>query len=205
MDRATTSKEGRRQLPGDVPGGGRESAPRYGGAFSTKREALIRKQWVAGELAAARIPDLRLLAAEAPKAPTLADAAEAWRTSRVDVAAQTGKIHRSDVARIFRVAPKLRTKRIDQLEVADVAVIVAALTEARYKRETISKSRDALAMTLDFYDVKPNPARDKRVKLPKERRPHVPPPLAEHVERIAEVLPRRHVLPLLVIDECGPE
>ena len=59
-------------------------------------------------------------------------------------------------------------------------------------------------MTLDHHRVEPNVARDKRVKLPKERRPHVPPPLAEHVERIAEVLPRHHVLPLLIVDECGP-
>src|SRR5436190_1719919 len=29
-------------------------------------------------------------------------------------------------------------------------------------------------------------------------------PLAEHVERVAETLPRHHVLRFLVIDECGP-
>ena len=59
-------------------------------------------------------------------------------------------------------------------------------------------------MVLDHYELDPNPARDKRVKLPRERRAHVPPPLAEHVERVAELLPRRHVLPLLIVDECGP-
>jgi len=42
------------------------------------------------------------------------------------------------------------------------------------------------------------------VKLPRERKAHVPPPLAEHVERVAERMPRHHVLPLLIIDECGP-
>ena len=82
--------------------------------------------------------------------------------------------------------------------------LVAALADAGYKRDTISKSRDALAQALDHCGVDPNPARDKRVKLPKERKPHVPPPLAEHVERVAERLPRDHVLPLLIIDECGP-
>jgi integrase len=59
-------------------------------------------------------------------------------------------------------------------------------------------------MVLDHYAIDPNPARDKRVKLPRERKAHVPPPLAEHVERVAERLPRHHVLPLLIIDECGP-
>ena len=41
--------------------GGRESASRYAGAFPTIREALIRKQWVAGELAAMRVPNVKLL------------------------------------------------------------------------------------------------------------------------------------------------
>jgi len=59
-------------------------------------------------------------------------------------------------------------------------------------------------MTLDFYNLEPNVARDTRVKLPKERRAHIPPPLAEHVERVAQTMPRAYVLPLLVIEECGP-
>ncbi len=57
---------------------------------------------------------------------------------------------------------------------------------------------------LEYAGVDPNPARDKHVRLPKERKPHVPPPLAEHVERVAERVPRDLVLPLLVVDECGP-
>ena len=57
---------------------------------------------------------------------------------------------------------------------------------------------------LDHYGVDPNPVRDERVRLPKERKPHIPPPLAEHVERVAETVAREYVLPLLVIDECGP-
>jgi len=58
-------------------------------------------------------------------------------------------------------------------------------------------------MTLDHNRVESNVVRDPRVKLPKERKPHVPPPLAEHVERAAETLPRHHILPLLIVDECG--
>ena len=40
--------------------------------------------------------------------------------------------------------------------------------------------------------------------MPRERRTHIPPPLADHVERVAELLAPQYVLPLLVIDECGP-
>ena len=38
--------------------GGREAVMRYGGSFKTLREATIRKNWIAGELAALRVPDL---------------------------------------------------------------------------------------------------------------------------------------------------
>jgi integrase len=71
-------------------------------------------------------------------------------------------------------------------------------------RETLRKTRTALAQCLDHHGVDPNPARDDRVKLPKERKAHIPPPLAEHVERVVNAVAREYVLPLLVIDECGP-
>jgi integrase len=200
--RERKTKDGRRFVV-QFRVGGRETKVRYGGSFRTKQLALLRGGWIASELAAGRVPDLKLVQVEKPLAPTLAEAAETWRASRVDVEEQTRRMHRSDLARIFKVSPTLRTMRIDELQVDDVTALVTALTEAKYKRETISKSLDALSMTLEHAGVE-NVARDKRVKLPKERKPHIPPPLAEHVERVAERLPRHHVLPLLIVDECGP-
>jgi hypothetical protein len=38
--------------------GGRETSPRYGGMFETKREAIARRAWLLGELAAMRVPDV---------------------------------------------------------------------------------------------------------------------------------------------------
>lgn len=57
--------------------GGRESMLRYAGAFSTLREAKLRRDWVAGELATLRVPDLSFSAGQVA-APTLAEAAERW-------------------------------------------------------------------------------------------------------------------------------
>jgi integrase len=184
--------------------GGRESRVQYGGTFKSLRDATARKNYIVGELAARRVPDLALVEAAAPKLPTLAEAFDAWRASRVDCDEQTRNMHRSAVGRVVEVAPHLSTCRLDELTVDDVAALVASLVEVPYKRETIKKSRSALAQTLDFYRVEPNVARDERVKLPRERKAHIPPPLAEHVERVAETMPREYVLPLLVIDECGP-
>jgi integrase len=196
-----------RQTPGgarryrvEYRAGGRDSRVQYGGSFKTLREATARRNYITGELAALRVPELGLIAVAPAKLPTLAQAFDVWRASRVDVDEQTQFMHRSSVGRIFKVAPHLRSRRVDELEVDEIA----ALAEAGYRRETIRKTRTALAQTLDFYKVGPNVARDERVKLPKERRPHIPPPVAEHVERVAKVMPRAYVLPLLVIDECGP-
>jgi hypothetical protein len=68
--------------------GGRESAHRYAGSFATKSAALARSRWVAGELAALRVPRMKQLD-PTTGAPTLADAAARWRASRVDVAEDT--------------------------------------------------------------------------------------------------------------------
>jgi hypothetical protein len=156
-----TTKDGGKRYRVEFRLGGREAPTRYGGSFRTKREANLRKSWITGELAALRVPDVQLLIAGKLKAPSLAEAADSWRTSRVDVVEQTANMHRSGVGRIFKVAPGLRSRRVDELTVDDVTGLIAALSADGYKRETIKKSGDALAMTLDFFAVDPNPARDR--------------------------------------------
>jgi hypothetical protein len=69
--------------------GGRESTQRYAGSFRTRTEAVERRRWVDGELAAMRVPDLARLGREPARAPTLAGAVAAYRESRIDVAEAT--------------------------------------------------------------------------------------------------------------------
>jgi integrase len=201
--RRRQTAKGKRRFIVEYRIGGRGRPILYGGSFRTAADAAIRKAWISGELAARRLPDLSPLQADPASTPTLGEAAEVWRTSRVDVTEATGRMHRSDLARIFKVAPALRAKRLDQLRVDDVTGLIAAFTAKGYKRSTISKSHAALAMTLDHHGVDPNVARDRRVKLPRERRPHIDPPLAEHVEAVTRAMPPKHVLPLLILDVSG--
>jgi integrase len=201
--RTRTTRAGATRFRVEYRAGGRDFPTVFAGSFRTRREAVLRRAWVAGELAAGRLPELRR-EAQANRAPTLGEAAEAWRASRIDVVEGTANVHRSAFRRIFRLVPALEGRRLDELELEDVQAIVAALVAAGYKRGTIKKSTGSLAQLLDDYRIEPNPARDKRLRLPRERRAHVPPPLAEHVERVAEALPPRYVLPFLVIDEAGP-
>jgi hypothetical protein len=113
--------------------GGRESATRYGGFFKTSREAKERKAWIAGELAARRVPDLRSLEVGRQQAPTVAEAIERWRASRVDVAEGTRVLHR---VALNRVVPILGTKRIDEVTVDDVNAMIGELAESGRKRES---------------------------------------------------------------------
>jgi len=181
------------------PVGGRESMPRYGGAFSTMREAKIRRDWIAGELASRRVPTTGALL-EPLTAPTLGEAYEVWRCSRVDVSQATATYQRSAIRR----AAPLLARRVDTIAASDLASLVGDLAAKGKSRETIRKTITVLAMVLDHAGVTPNPARDRvRVRLPREDRPEIVPPVAEHVEAVYWLLAPAYRLPLLVLDATG--
>jgi hypothetical protein len=58
-------------------------------------------------------------------------------------------------------------------------------------------------MVLDHAGVKPNPARDRRVRLPREDEEEINPPTAEHVEAVYRLMPAKHRLALLWLDWSG--
>jgi hypothetical protein len=130
--------------------GGREAPPRYGGSFRTMREAKIRRDVIAGELAALRVPELRLVAERADR--TLRTAAERWRASRGEVAENTKTRHGLEVNRIL---PLLGSRLLDEITSSDVAEFVAALVTEGYARGTIRKTLQTLAMILDDAGVSP--------------------------------------------------
>jgi hypothetical protein len=53
------TKDGGKRYRVEYRVGGGGTPTRYGGSFKTRREALLRKAWLVGELAAKRSPDLR--------------------------------------------------------------------------------------------------------------------------------------------------
>jgi integrase len=179
--------------------GGRESSPRYAGSFATMREAKIRRDWVAGELAAMRAPDLAALA-EPEAAPTFRESARLWQASRTDVRASTVIQHTTALNRAYGIVGDLARDAIDW---TDVQRMVDELAGAGLARESIRKTKTAAAMVLDHFGVTPNPARDRRVRLPLEEPDEVEPPIADHVEAVAWRLPIDYMLGVLVLDATG--
>lgn len=180
--------------------GGAEGRQLYAGSFKTKRDAEARRRWVEGELAAMRIPDIRRLA-ETAKSPTFREAARLWQVSRIDIRDATRIQHYSA---INRVLPFIGHRRIDEIGAADIAAVIGHLHAAGAARETIRKSRTAIALTLDHAGVSPNPARDGvRVRLPREDPVEIEPPTAAAVEAVARVLPPAYRLALVVLDVTG--
>jgi hypothetical protein len=180
--------------------GGREAKFMSAGSFKTMREARARLQWVSGELAAMRVPDLRHVS-EPVEPVTLEAVAEAWRASRVDIADGTAATHRVNLGRIL---PVLGTRPIDSIRSAEVAKLVVTLAENGLARESIRKTIATLAMVFDYHGVQPNPARDRRtVRLPRDDREEVNPPAADAVYAVYRLLPASYRLPLLVLDATG--
>src|SRR6266542_1865953 len=148
--------------------GGRESAQRYAGSFRTRAEALERRRWLDGELAAMRVPDLSRLDSQPVRAPTLADAVAAYRASRIDIAEAT----RVNIGTSLNlIAGALEAGHpVDAFAPQEIADAVARLHASGYKRETIRKAVTHLACVFDFAEIEPNPGRDKlRVRLPRAR------------------------------------
>lgn len=85
----------------------------------------------------------------------------------------------------------------------DVVDLVAVLHGEGKARESIRKTRTALAMVLDHERINPNPARDPSVKLPREEPEEVQPPSADDVATVYRLVPAKHRLALLWLDWSG--
>jgi integrase len=83
---------------------------------------------------------------------------------------------------------------------ADVQEWIAGLT---LKPASIRRYLATLRAVLDFAGVDPNPARDNRVRLPREQHVPVDPPSAQDVEAIIATIPQRWRLPLRTLEQTG--
>ena len=92
---------------------------------------------------------------------------------------------------------------MDAITADEVANAASTLAASGRKRETIRKSVKYLAAVLEFAGVDPNPARDRRIRLPYEEHVEINPPTAAHVEAVYRSLPSAYRLALLWLDWSG--
>jgi integrase len=177
--------------------GGRETSHRLAGSFTRRKEAEARARWVAGELAAMRTPDLRSLAEREPR--TLAGAAADWQASRIDIAENTARVHRKSLVHVLAA---FGDREPASIAPAEVGAWVGGLA-GRYTPGYVRKIVDALAMVLDHEGITPNPARDRRVRLPRAVLEEIRPPSAEDVEGVLGAVAPRYRLVVVVLDATG--
>ena len=179
--------------------GGRHYPLVHAGSFKTLKEARLRRDLVAGELAAGRDPAeiLRTLAQPSERR-TFAQWATAYESSRVDVAKETATGIESHLKRLL---PTFADRDPATITPSDVMEWVGV--NADLKPASLSRYLATLRLVLDFAGVEPNPARDKRVRLPRIETPEVEPPSAEQVEAIVAHVPRRWRLPLRTLEQTG--
>ena len=169
------------------------------GTFKTEREAKARRDLVAGEIAHGRNPADLLVTLTTVQAPAISFVSwgDRFLESRIDVDPNTIKNYRSATRKI---GEELGSRAPATITATEIAEWIAALAETR-KAGTLQQYLIAFRLVLDHAQVDPNPARDPRVRLPKQVRDEPVPPPAEHVLAILGAMSERYRLLFIVIEQ----
>jgi len=181
--------------------GGRACPIVHAGSFRTQREAKARRDLVAGELAGGRNPAdaLRALSAATTAVVSVDIWAERFIAARIDVDDATRKMYGSHTRTINETCGDRDPLTIAASEVAEW---IAARTETR-KPGTLKQYLNVFRSLLDHAGVEPNPARDPRVKLPKQVRDEANPPPADHFLAILGALLPKWRLFFVTLEQGG--
>lgn len=173
---------------------GRQAALRWGGSFKTLREARLRRDFIAGELAAGRVPVLR--EPEPVAARTVIEAGEEYVASRIDVDEATRLNYSKHLKRLRRLGPM----SVDAVTPADVqAWVVGDMSDL--KPSSVKRYVTTLRQILDFAGRRQdNPAKDPAVRLPQVVQEEVNPPTAAEVATIIAGVPRKWRLAIRLLE-----
>ena len=180
---------------------GRSGAPLlHLGSFPTRSEANIRLKWASELLAAGIRPRLDMLfVTDDSPTLTVAAAVDRYLKQRPDFADRTRDTYRSLMPHISRA---IGPKDVWHISPDDVRELIRVVS-AEVGPDATRSIRGILAGALDHASVKPNPARDSSVKLPRRKTTRMDVPPAEHVETILRALPADLVLPVALLEATG--
>lgn len=191
-----TTKTGKRRFAVRYRLGGRAYPVRNAGSFPTMKEARIRRDLVAGELAAGRNPErlLRTLT-EAPARTRFADVAELYVASRIDLAASTQKTMAKQCS-VFNATHGDRDPH--GIRQADMQRWIG---ECGLKPTTLRKYLITLRGVFDFASVEPNPVANLR--LPRQAHEEISPPSRREVAAILEHISERYRFAARMLEGTG--
>lgn len=192
--RARTTGKGRRF---DViyRRGGRYTRVEHAGTFKTRTEAEARRRAVETWIAEAKDPRVELTR-YTHVGVTVSEAGEAWLRSRRSIGERTRDEYQQ---RVTRLAAGL-DHEVDRLTYQDVNQWIDKLELAP---STVAEYVTTLRAILDHAGVDPNPARDRRVELPRrERRPRELPD-ADTVLHVLRHVNVRYRPVLVLIEQTG--
>jgi integrase len=181
--------------------GGRAYPIVHGGSFKKFREAQERARLIGGELAAGRNPALLLAALTKPPLPveTLRELAPRYEASRVD--RKEGESRRTLSSLVKRAVAWGGDRDPHSLTWQDCQEFVASLSDLA--AGSVRNYYDQFRLLLDFAGCDPNPARDKRVKLPRMEREEVNPPTGKQFLALLDKVTKRWRLPFVLEEQCG--
>jgi integrase len=180
--------------------GGRGFRIEHAGTFPSKKAAEIRRDLVAGWLAAGKDPrgELAKLTAT-PSAPrTFRLAAAAYEWSRIDLAP---KSLRSTQAHVRALNDLVGDRMLETLTVDVLQADVVAPLAGRMKANSVSRYMITLRLILDHAGVEPNPARI--VRLPRREQVEKRIPTGRQIAAMLSALTPRWALPVRILIATG--
>lgn len=170
-----------------------DATARYFSTFDRLKDAKVAEAWVASEMAAGRYPDPDRYFKEPAEQTSIGVLHDEWDEGRRhqvgDSARKTAKQAKATYGRLAAMDPST-------VKVADIRRWVAGLADDGKARQTIGAYLSVLRQVLDHADLDhPNPARDPRVKLPREDTvPDDPPSHAHYMAMLGELAPKHRAV-----------
>jgi integrase len=178
--------------------GGRFWPVEHGGSFAVFKEAKARRDLIGAALAAGRDPREAIRPKPDRSLGTGRQLAEAYKESRVDLSA---KSLTTLSGHLLRFNKTFGARVLEDIGYVDVQAFVNANRDL--EPSSLTKYVQTARQIFDFAEIEPNPARDRRVKLPRVERAEIIPPTGRQVLAILDHSPRKRRLPLVTIEQTG--
>jgi integrase len=177
--------------------GGRAFNEESAGTFPTEAAAKARKAFVILELASGRdLQDaLPRLQQDRPPVRTLGQDFDAWLASRHDLPATSLNTYTYAKNAIPEFLLSMTTTEITFLDLQE------AFAGIEHSSSSLPLYRTCLKQVFDYVGADPNPARDKRFRLPKVEREEANPPPTDHLLAILERVKPTVALFLLTLEQ----